>query len=78
MPARGSSVDAYSSADGTLRRTAWSMEPNEVRGRPGGALLVLGDHPIAKELRSIGLPKRAAFTSTIDHVRMRYQAPDEL
>jgi Acetoacetate decarboxylase (ADC) len=78
IPARGSSVDAYSSADGLLRRTAWSMEPTEVRGRPGGALLVLGDHPIAKELGSLGLPRRAAFTSTIDHVRMRFQAPDEL
>ena len=78
IPARGSSVDAYSSADGVLRRTAWSLDPNEVRGRPGGALLVLGDHPIAEELRSLGLPKRAAFTSTIDHVRMRFQAPDEL
>jgi Acetoacetate decarboxylase (ADC) len=78
IPARGSSVDAYSSEDGVLRRTAWSLDPNEVRGRPGGALLVLGDHPIAEELRSLGLPKRAAFTSTIDHVRMRFQAPDEL
>jgi hypothetical protein len=78
IPARGSSVDAYSSGDGVLRRTAWSLDPNEVRGRPGGALLVLGDHPIAEELRSLGLPKRAAFTSTIDHVRMRFQAPDEL
>ncbi|HMF04958.1 MAG TPA: acetoacetate decarboxylase family protein [Acidimicrobiia bacterium] len=78
MPARGSSVDAYSCADGVLRRTAWSMEPTGVRGRPGGAELTLGDHPIAKELRSLGLPRRATFTSTIDHVRMHFQAPDEL
>jgi hypothetical protein len=78
MPARGSSVDAYSYADGVLRRTAWSMQPTGVRGRPGGAELILGDHPIAKELRSLGLPRRAAFSSTIDHVRMQFQAPDEL
>jgi hypothetical protein len=76
MPARGSSVDAYSRADGVLRRTAWSMEPRGVRGRPGGAVLWLGDHPMAKELRGLGLPRRAAFTSTIDHVRMQFQAPD--
>jgi hypothetical protein len=76
MPARGSSVDAYSRADGVLRRTAWSMKPSGVRGRPGGATLVLGDHPIAKELRSIGLPRRAAFSTTIDHVSMKFQAPD--
>lgn len=78
MPARGSSVDAYSHADGVLRRTAWSMQPGGVRGRPGGAELTLGDHPIAKELRSLGLPRRAAFSSTTDHVRMQFQAPDEL
>lgn len=78
MPARRSNVDAYSNADGVLRRTAWSMQPAGVRGRPGGAELALGDHPIAKELRSLGLPRRATFTSTIDHVRMQFQAPDEL
>ncbi|HYV59163.1 MAG TPA: acetoacetate decarboxylase family protein [Acidimicrobiia bacterium] len=78
IPARGSSVDAYSHADGVLRRTAWSMQPTGVRGRPGGAELTLADHPIAKELRSLGLPRRATFSSTIDHVRMQFQAPDEL
>jgi Acetoacetate decarboxylase (ADC) len=78
MPARRSSVDAYSHADGVLRRTAWSMSPRGVRGRPGGAKLTLGDHPIAKELVGLGLPRRAAFTSTIDHVHMRFQAPDEV
>jgi hypothetical protein len=78
MPARGSSVDAYSHADGVLRRTAWSMQPTGVRGRPAGAELTLGDHPIAKELRSLGLPRRAALSSTMDHVRMQFQAPDEL
>lgn len=78
MPARGSSVDAYSHADGVLRRTAWSMQPTGVRGRPTGAELTLGDHPMAKELRGLGLPRRAAFSSTIEHVRMQFQAPDEL
>ena len=78
LPARGSSVDAYSHTDGVLRRTAWSMQPTGVRGRPGGAALTLGDHPIAKELRSLGLPRRATLSNTIDHVRMQFQAPDEL
>jgi hypothetical protein len=78
MPARGSSVDAYSRADDLLRRTAWSMEPRGVRGRPGGAVLWLGDHPMAKELRALDLPRRAVFSSTIDHVHMQFQAPDEV
>ena len=30
----------------------------------GGATLVLGDHPMADELRSLGLPKRALFSSS--------------
>jgi Acetoacetate decarboxylase (ADC) len=78
IPERGSSVDAYSRADGVLRHTAWSMEPRGTRGRPGGAVLRLGDHPIAKELRGLDLPRRAVFSSTIDHMHMQFQAPDEL
>ncbi len=78
LPARGSSVDAYSHADGVLRRTAWAMQVRGARGRPGGANLSLGDHPIAKELRGLGLPRRAAFSASFDHVRMQFQAPDEL
>jgi hypothetical protein len=78
VPGRGSGVDAYSRADGVLRRTAWSMEARGTRARPGGAALVLGDHPIAKELEGLGLPRRAAFSATIDHVRMQFQAPDEV
>jgi hypothetical protein len=78
IPARGSSVDAYSHNDGVLRCTAWSMEPRGTRGRPGGAVLRLGDHPIAKELRDLDLPRRAVFSSTIDHMQMQFQAPNEV
>ncbi len=76
IPARGPSLDAYSFSDGVLRRTAWSLEPKGVRGRPGGATLTLGDHPIAKELHTLGLPKRALATNTIEHVRMAFEAPE--
>ena len=40
------------------------MSAEGVAGRPGGATLVLGDHPMADELRSLGLPKRALFSSS--------------
>jgi hypothetical protein len=76
MPSKGTSLDAYSFTDGVLRRTAWTLEPKGVRGRPGGATLTLGDHPIAKELRTLGLPKRALTTNTIEHVRMAFEAPE--
>ena len=35
------------------------MKTSGLRVRPGGAKLRLGDHPYAKELASLGLPKRA-------------------
>jgi Acetoacetate decarboxylase (ADC) len=55
---------SYSFADGILRRTMWTTTSSGVTGRPGGATLVLGDHPMADELRSLGLPKRAIFSSS--------------
>jgi hypothetical protein len=75
-PRIGSSLDAYSFTEGVLRRTAWSLSPRGVRARPGGAALALGDHPIAKELRTLGLPRRAVTTATIEHMVMRFNAPE--
>jgi hypothetical protein len=54
----------YSFADGVLRCTEWTTSSTGTAGRPGGATLVLGDHPMADELRSLGLPKRALFSSS--------------
>jgi hypothetical protein len=68
MPGREATANAYSFLDGVLRCTPWTVRPTGVRGGPGGARLDLGDHPIADELRSLGLPKRAAFSSTIDRM----------
>ena len=68
MPGREATAPAYSFLDGVLRCTSWTVRPTGVRGGPGGARLELGDHAIAEELRSLGLPKRAAFSSTIDRM----------
>jgi hypothetical protein len=54
----------YSFADGVLRCTEWTTSSTGTAGRLGGATLVLGDHPMADELRSLGLPRRALFTSS--------------
>ncbi|GIH22047.1 hypothetical protein Aph01nite_03570 [Acrocarpospora phusangensis] len=73
VPARGlPALDAYTHLDGVTRRTAWTMRPGGVRARPGGALIRLGNHPIAKELSELGLPKHALMTSTIRHLRMSF------
>jgi hypothetical protein len=65
---------SYSFRDGVLRRTEWTTSSEGVTGRFGGSTLVLGDHPMAEELRSLGLPKRALFTSTSAWMRASFGA----
>ncbi|NKS78096.1 hypothetical protein GS539_20115 [Rhodococcus hoagii] len=47
-------------------------EPARSPDATGGAELTLGDHPIADELRSLGLPRRALATTTIPDLRMTF------
>ncbi|AXB48447.1 acetoacetate decarboxylase [Amycolatopsis albispora] len=70
--AAATSIDAYTCLDGALRRTPWELRASAVRARAGGAEVRLGDHPIADELRRIGLPGRALFTSVIGRMRMSF------
>ena len=63
---------SYSFADGVLRRTTWTTSSEGTAGRVGGATLVLGDHPMADELRSLGLPKRALFSSSAAQMRASF------
>jgi hypothetical protein len=67
---------SYSFRDGVLRRTGWTMSTEGVTGRFGGATLVLGDHPMAEELRALGLPKRALFTSHAAQMRASFDAAE--
>jgi hypothetical protein len=46
--------------------------------RLGGATVVLGRHPIADELRSLGLPKRALMSTSMDHMHASFEAPQRL
>jgi hypothetical protein len=62
----------YSFREGVLRRTTWTTSSEGVSGRFGGATLVLGDHPLADELRSLGLPKRALFSSSATWMRASF------
>jgi Acetoacetate decarboxylase (ADC) len=66
----------YSYDGRVLRRTSWSTTTTGVTGRPGGARLVLGDHPMADELRSLGLPKRALFSSSARQMSAAFGAPE--
>jgi hypothetical protein len=63
FPMRVPAPPTYTFLDGVLRVTRWEAG-GRPRGRLGGASLELGTHPIADELRSLGLPKRPMLTTT--------------
>jgi hypothetical protein len=65
-------LKTYTFAEGTTREVPWEMRTTGLRGRPGGAAVRLGEHPYAKELASLGLPKRAMFSGSVGHVEMTF------
>jgi len=68
------SPDAFTFADGVLRRTPWSLAPGtRSRGRLGGARLTLGNHPLADEVRSLGVPERCFASQIVEPMRARFQ-----
>lgn len=72
LRARTQVLKTYTFADGTTREVPWEMRNSGLRLRPGGATLRLGDHPYAKELASLGLPKRAMMSGSVAHVEMTF------
>lgn len=68
-----SSLDTYAHLDGVTRRIPWRLNASGTRMRPGGAHLLLGPHPWADELRYLGLPHSAMFSSGIAHMEMTFQ-----
>ncbi|MDP4506698.1 acetoacetate decarboxylase family protein [Nonomuraea turcica] len=71
-------MDAYTHRDGVTRRVPWSVRARGAKMRPSGALIRLGNHPIAKELSELGLPKRAMFTTTVSRATMTFGAAVEI
>ncbi len=69
---------AFSCLGGVPRRTRFVSSGEGVGFRLGGATLELGEHPLAEELRSLGLPRRALTCARVDHMRMRFQAPERV
>ena len=66
LPSKPAEMSAYARLDGATRRTPFTSRATGVRGGPLGATLVVGDrHPMAQDLRSLGLPKRAVMSTTI-------------
>ncbi|WP_375486038.1 acetoacetate decarboxylase family protein [uncultured Mycobacterium sp.] len=65
-------LKTYTYAEGNTREVPWEMKTTGVRGRIGGATLRLGDHTYAKELASLGLPKRALVSGSVRNVEMTF------
>lgn len=68
---------SYSCLDGVLYRTPSTMSGEAIGARFRGARLSLGTHPIADELRSLGLPKRALFSTYIGKMRGEFFAAEQ-
>lgn len=65
-------LTTYSCADGVTREIPWEMRNTGVRFRLGGATLRLGDHPYAKELATLGLPRRPMVSGAVGNVEMTF------
>jgi hypothetical protein len=65
-------LKTYSCSEGVTREVPWEMTTSHVRFRPGGARLRLGEHPYARELASLGLPKRPLMSGSVGHVQMTF------
>ena len=69
---------AYACRDGVVWRTPSIMEGTDVGFRLGGAELALGQHPMAEELRGLGLPRRALFSTSFGRMRARFDAAERV
>lgn len=77
-PAKPQAPPTYSHLDGITRETVGVMKPSGVRYRPGGVTVRLGDHPYARELAALGLPKRAMLSGSADNVDMTFADAQEI
>jgi Acetoacetate decarboxylase (ADC) len=69
---RRQALRSYSHRGGVTLETPFEMSMAGSRYRPGGVRLRLGDHPYAKELASLGLPKRAVLSTSAENVEMSF------
>ncbi len=64
----------YSYIDGVLHKTPFVSSAKDLGVRVGGAEIELGAHPIADELRSLGLPKPALMSIWMGKMKGRFEA----
>jgi hypothetical protein len=71
-------LTTYSFIEGVPHRTRFTTAAEGVGIHLGGAELRLGDHPIADELRALGLPKRPLASTWMQHMRGSFGAPERV
>jgi hypothetical protein len=71
-------MTTYTFIDGVLHRTPFASAADGAGFSRGGAELTLGSHPIADELRGLGLPKRPLLTMWMEHMRGRFEAAEKI
>ncbi len=73
-----SQLATYSYIEGAPHKTGFSQRAEGVGFKLGGAELELGSHPMAEELRGLGLPKRALMTVWMEKMQGRFGAAQKL
>jgi Acetoacetate decarboxylase (ADC) len=68
----------YSYLEGALHRTRFTSGARGVGLHLGGAELELGDHPLAGNLRALGLPRRALLAVHMAHTHGTFAAPERV
>jgi hypothetical protein len=76
MPER--ELISYTYLHGVPHRTRAQMGGEGFAMRLGGAELVLGSHALANELRLLGLPRRALFTTFTEHMHASFELPEKI
>jgi hypothetical protein len=69
----------YTLINGVAHRTASTMGGRGFGAFGGGrARLELGSHPVARDLRSLGLPKKPLMCAWTEHMSARFEAAEKL
>ena len=68
-------MTTYSRIDGVTHATKFVSGAEGVGIHLGGGELELGPHPVADELRSLGLPRRALLGVWMEHMHGRFERP---
>ena len=66
----------YSYIDGALHKTPFASSAEDLGIRMRGATIELGAHPIADELRSLGLPKPSLMSLWMGKMKGRFDAAE--